>query len=118
MNETDPSLVAALGATNASTRLRTALAIGTDPEPGLVDTLIARCAIEPDFYVRDMLTWALTRLPSEITVPKLIGELRSDEAQARSQQQCVRMLPPRTGSSATRQPGMGPPSTRPRGSTC
>jgi HEAT repeat protein len=51
----------------------------------LVDTLIARCAIEPDFYVRDMLTWALTRLPSEITVPRLLTELRSERAQARSQ---------------------------------
>jgi HEAT repeat protein len=74
-----------LGAANASTRLRAALAIGADPEPRLVDIIIARCAIEPDFYVRDMLTWTLTRLPSEITVPRLIAELRSEKAQARSQ---------------------------------
>jgi HEAT repeat protein len=51
----------------------------------MVDALIARCAIEPDFYVRDMLTWALSRFPSEITVPKLLVELHSDLAQARSQ---------------------------------
>lgn len=68
-----------------SKRLEAALAIGTDPEPGLVDTLVARCAIEPDFYVRDMLTWALTRYPSDITVPKLLTELNSENAQARSQ---------------------------------
>src|SRR5262249_24812062 len=46
---------------------------------------VARCAIEPNFYVRDMLTWALTHLSSGITVPRLLVELRSDRAQARSQ---------------------------------
>jgi HEAT repeat protein len=51
----------------------------------LIDTLLARCAVEPDFYVRDMLTWALTRFPSNIIVPLLIAELGSAVAQARSQ---------------------------------
>ena len=78
-------LIAALAAGDESTRLKAALAIGSNPEPGLVDTLVARCAIEPDFYVRDMLTWALTRSPSEIVVPRLLVELRSELAQARSQ---------------------------------
>jgi hypothetical protein len=32
-----------------------------------------------------MLTWALTRFPSEITVPRLLAELLSERAQARSQ---------------------------------
>ena len=32
-----------------------------------------------------MLTWALTRFPSKITVPRLLAELRSECAQARSQ---------------------------------
>lgn len=77
--------IAALSAADASTRLKAALAIGSNPEPGLVDTLVARCAIEPDFFVRDMLTWALTRLPPETTVPRLLAELRSERAQARSQ---------------------------------
>ncbi|MBE0547756.1 MAG: HEAT repeat domain-containing protein [Rubrivivax sp.] len=79
------NLIAALIAENGSTRLKAALAIGSDPDPGLVDTVVARCAIEPDFYVRDMLTWALTRFPNEITVPKLVAELHSEDAQARSQ---------------------------------
>jgi HEAT repeat protein len=78
-------LIAALAAGNVSTRLQAALALGSDPDPELVDVLIARCAIEPDFYVRDMLTWALTRCPPEVTVPRLVAELRSDGAQARSQ---------------------------------
>jgi len=85
MNPTDPHLIAALTAANASTRLRAALAIGSSPDPDCLDILVARCGIEPDFFVRDMLTWALTRLPSDITVPKLLAELQSDVAQARSQ---------------------------------
>lgn len=71
--ETD--LIAALAADDESTRLKAALAIGSNPDPALLDTLVARCAIEPNFYVRDMLTWALTRLPSDITLPKLLAEL-------------------------------------------
>jgi HEAT repeat protein len=78
-------LLDALNATNTSTRLQAALAIGTHPEPGHVEALVARCGIEPDFFVRDMLTWALTRLPPEVTVPRLLVELRSERAQARSQ---------------------------------
>lgn len=81
----DTGLIAALSAADESARLKAALAIGCNPEPGLVDTLVARCAIESNFYVRDMLTWALTRLPSEITLPRLLAELRSERPQARSQ---------------------------------
>jgi HEAT repeat protein len=70
---------------SSSVRLQTVLAVGTTPDPRFIDKLIKRCAIEPDFYVRDMLTWALTRHSSSVTVPKLIDELRSERAQARSQ---------------------------------
>jgi hypothetical protein len=74
-----------LTADDGSARLRAALAIGMSPEPSLVDVLIARCAIESDFFVRDMLTWALTRFPPEIVVPKVLAQLESTVAQARSQ---------------------------------
>ncbi|MFD9961454.1 HEAT repeat domain-containing protein [Amycolatopsis sp. NPDC058986] len=84
-NPQDPRLLGALGADNSSTRLEAALAAGTQADPGLADALVARCAVEPDFFVRDMLTWALTRLPAEITVPRLVSELRAERAQARSQ---------------------------------
>lgn len=77
--------IAALTAEDSSTRFKAALTIGSAPEPDLVDAVVARCAIEPDFYVRDMLTWALTRFPNEITVPRLLAELHSENAQARSQ---------------------------------
>jgi HEAT repeat protein len=78
-------LFAALAASDESMRLKAALAIGANPDARLVDTLVQRCAIEPDFYVRDMLTWALTRFPSQITLPRLLAELHSERAQARSQ---------------------------------
>ncbi|MFI6433401.1 HEAT repeat domain-containing protein [Rhodococcus oryzae] len=78
-------LVDALAAADPSGRLQAALAAGTRPDPQLTEALVARCAVEPDFFVRDMLTWALCRLPAEITVPRLVHELGSDIAQARSQ---------------------------------
>ncbi|GIJ23638.1 HEAT repeat domain-containing protein [Micromonospora lutea] len=70
---------------NASVRLRAALAAGTTPAPRFVDLLVGRCAVEPDFSVREMLTWALTRHPAALTVPRLVDELRCERAQARSQ---------------------------------
>ncbi|MEV8567536.1 HEAT repeat domain-containing protein [Streptomyces sp. NPDC051322] len=70
---------------SASVRLQAALAAGTTPGPQFVDKLIERCAMEPAFPVREMLTWALTRHSASITVPRLIDELRSERAQARSQ---------------------------------
>jgi len=69
----------------ASVRLQAALAAGTHPDPDHVEALVERCAIEPDFYVRDMLTWALTRHPASSTVPRLLAETRSTVPQARSQ---------------------------------
>jgi HEAT repeat protein len=69
----------------SSVRLRAALAAGTTPDPGFVGTLVERCAVEPEFFVRDMLTWALTRHPLSMTLPRLLREVRSVRAQARSQ---------------------------------
>ncbi|ORJ96295.1 HEAT repeat domain-containing protein [Prescottella equi] len=78
-------IVRALAAPGPSDRLRTALAVGTDADPASAEALVGRCGVEPDFFVRDMLTWALCRLPAEVTVPLLIDELGSDITQARSQ---------------------------------
>ena len=77
--------VTALSDARSSIRLRAAMAIGIDPADEQVPALIERCALEPDFYVRDMLTWALTRHPAELVVPRLLGELESPVPQARSQ---------------------------------
>ncbi|MFJ4963757.1 HEAT repeat domain-containing protein [Streptomyces sp. NPDC088729] len=69
----------------SSVRLRAALAVGTAPDPCFVGKLVERCAIEPEFFVRDMLTWALTRHPVSLTLPELLREVGSERARARSQ---------------------------------
>lgn len=75
----------ALAQESADRRLEAALAAGTHPDPAFVDPLIARCGEEPDFYVRDMLTWALVRHPADLVLPRLREELASANPQARSQ---------------------------------
>lgn len=54
-------LVAALESPDVSVRLAAALRAGSRPLPDYVEALVGRCAVEPDFFVRDMLTWALIR---------------------------------------------------------
>ncbi|MCS5731839.1 HEAT repeat domain-containing protein [Herbiconiux moechotypicola] len=65
----------ALLSEDASARLQAALAAGTRPQGDYVEVLVARSAVEPDFFVREMLTWALVRHPPSLTVPRLIAEL-------------------------------------------
>ncbi|MFE2752627.1 hypothetical protein ACFXGA_11570 [Actinosynnema sp. NPDC059335] len=84
-NTTPHPVAAALGAADASVRLRAALAAGSHPDPVLLDPLVRRCAVEPDFFVRDMLSWALTRLPPELVLPRLRRELDAEGARARGQ---------------------------------
>jgi HEAT repeat protein len=78
-------LRAALRHPDASSRLQAALTAGTRPDDRYIPVLVARCAVEPDFFVRDMLTWALTRHEPRATVDAVIPELRSSIPQARSQ---------------------------------
>lgn len=75
----------ALADDRPSVRLKAALAVGTTPDARFVDALVERCAVEPEFFVRDMLTWALTRHPESLTLPRVLGELGSERARARSQ---------------------------------
>lgn len=96
------SLITALQHRDPSARLRAAMHAGADPDPSTVDALVRRCAVEPDFFVRDMLTWAVTRLPASVTVPRLIVELDTDVPQARSQ--ALHTLTKIPGSSTT--PGL------------
>lgn len=81
----DDTILRALASANPSVRARAALALGTNPDPRFIGPLVARCGVEPDFFVRENLTWALTRHPAADTVPRLVGELRSETARARSQ---------------------------------
>ncbi|MET9440247.1 HEAT repeat domain-containing protein [Streptomyces sp. NPDC006610] len=78
-------LLGALEDARPSVRLRAAMAVGAEPDPRYVGPLVARCAVEPEFFVRDTLTWALTRHPVSLTLPALLAELRSGRAQARGQ---------------------------------
>lgn len=78
-------LRAALDRDDASLRLRAAMDAGTRPNDAFIDVLVARCAVEPDFFVRDMLTWALTRHDRARVVDAILPELASPFPQARSQ---------------------------------
>lgn len=79
------ALRAALETPDASHRLQAALSAGTRPVPEFIDVLVERCTVEPDFFVRDMLTWALVRQDRTPTLEALLPQLASDVAQARSQ---------------------------------
>lgn len=75
----------ALESADPSTRLQAAMTAGTHPDPAFIRELVARCAVEPDFSVRDTLTWALTRQDRGLTVAAVLPELQSANPQARSQ---------------------------------
>lgn len=65
----------ALSAPDPARRLRAALAAGSTPDRRLLGELVHRSAVEEDFFVRDMLTWALSRLPSDEVFEILVREL-------------------------------------------
>ncbi len=80
-----PTLRALLDSPDQSVRLNAALAAGTYPEDDFIEVLISRCAIEPDFFVRDTLSWALMRNDVTKVVKRLETELQSNNPQAKSQ---------------------------------
>lgn len=77
--------VAALEAQQVQVRLRAAMALGTWPDPAHLEAVVQRCAVEPDPFVRDALTWVLTRLPAALVLARLRPELESPVPQARAQ---------------------------------
>jgi HEAT repeat protein len=79
------ALTEALLDPRSSVRLRAVMAAGTHPDPADVDVLVEQCAVEPDFFVRDMLTWALVRQDADAVVQRVLPELDRDLPQARSQ---------------------------------
>jgi len=79
------TLTAALADPRSSVRLRAVMAAGTHPDPADLDVLVEQCAVEPDFFVRDMLTWALIRHPADDVVRRVLPELDRPIPQARSQ---------------------------------
>jgi len=80
-----PTLRSLLDSPDQSVRLKAALAAGTYPEPEFIEILITQCAIEPDFFVRDTLSWALMRNDIPQVVKRLETELQSANIQAKSQ---------------------------------
>ncbi|WP_040158767.1 HEAT repeat domain-containing protein [Nigerium massiliense] len=78
-------LATALESPDSSIRLKAAMLAGTYPEPTVLGHLIDRCRVEGDFYVREMLTWALIQHARPSVIPLLRTELSSGVPQARSQ---------------------------------
>lgn len=74
-----------LASSNQSVRLNAALMAGTYPQSNFIEILISQCATEPDFFVRDTLSWALMRQERKRVIELLIPELHSPINQARSQ---------------------------------
>ena len=85
MTLTSVELAHALKSTDQSVRLKVALMAGTYPSSDFIETLVLRCEIEPDFFVRDMVTWALIRNDVPLVIERLTLELLSPIPQARSQ---------------------------------
>ena len=79
------TLKALLESPDKSVRLKAALAAGTYPDPEFIDVLVSQCAHEPDFFVRDTLSWALLRNDVPKVVERLKPELNSENPQAKSQ---------------------------------
>lgn len=79
------SLESMLASPDQSVRLKGALAAGTYPKPEFIEILIAQCASEIDFFVRDTLSWALMRHDRAEVEKRLIPELSSSNNQAKSQ---------------------------------
>jgi HEAT repeat protein len=79
------TLESMLASPDQSVRLNAALAAGTYPEPHFIEILVAQCAIESDFFVRDTLSWALMRNDVSAVVERLKFELNSSNPQGKSQ---------------------------------
>ena len=85
LSDTVNRLKAALQAESATARMNTAMAAGLRPHDAYIDVLVERCAVEPDFFVRDMLTWALIQHDHTLTLERVLPELNSETPQARAQ---------------------------------
>jgi HEAT repeat protein len=79
------TLKSLLESPDKSVRLQAALAAGTYPEDAYIENLVAQCAHESDFFVRDTLSWALMRHETAKVVDRLKPELNSENPQAKSQ---------------------------------
>lgn len=65
-------------------RQAAALDLGTIAAPAAAQALVARLGFEQDFFVRDTLSWALTRIPDAAT-PLLLNSLAETDTASRVQ---------------------------------
>jgi hypothetical protein len=65
--------------------MATAMFAGTYPDDEYIEPLIHQCGIDPDFFVRDTLSWALTRQNHELIFKRLTHEIYSVNPQSVSQ---------------------------------
>lgn len=86
------NITRAFQAADPSLRLHAALAAGTDADPAYLVPLMERMGDEPDFFVRDMLTWAITRYPVSETFPLLIEVLNDPQARSQARSQALHTL--------------------------
>ncbi len=102
---TATKLLRSLERPESSLRLKAALAAGMNPHVEQVEALVSRCALEPDFFVRDMLTWALLQHNKQQVFNLVVRELESEIPQARSQalHTLSKLKDPRTWSVITKE---------------
>lgn len=86
------NITRAFQAADPSLRLHAALAAGTDADPAHLVPLMERMGDEPDFFVCDMLTWAITRYPVSETFPLLIEVLNDPQARSQARSQALHTL--------------------------
>jgi HEAT repeat protein len=65
-----------------NTRLRAVMALGQDADPSALPALLERLRLEPDFYVRDNLSWAIARCGAAAVEP-LMALLTDDDTSTR-----------------------------------
>lgn len=75
----------ALASEDPSIRFRVAQAAGIEPKPEYVDPLVDQFAVETEFFVLDMLTWALIQNDRAKVIERCLVELKSPIAQSRAQ---------------------------------
>lgn len=76
------TLLVDLADLDKNTRLRAVMAIGQFADPAALPALLQRLRDEPDFFVRDNLSWAITRC-GDAAVEPLIALLDDDDARVR-----------------------------------
>ncbi|MBK9739999.1 MAG: HEAT repeat domain-containing protein [Actinobacteria bacterium] len=85
MSPESESLSRILNGATDSVRLQAAMQAGMAPSAEYINPLVERCGVEPDFFVRDMLTWALIQHDHDQVIARVLPELDSPVAQARAQ---------------------------------